>query len=711
MNLLLTNAKFTTLSLFFLVFFTLNSFICHSEIIGFFLLLYFLGLIAPKLGQLIFPQENHLFQFLTGFFTLLSGLAITGSIFYYLTSFTSTVAITIVFVLPSLTWLAWQRHYKKIKTENKFSEKNNLWLEETDKKTPLFFIITTVVALSFFVISFFLLRTAATETSLRSPWEVVPPIIFLIFALGTLLTCSLLIRGKKRWLSIPLSIVMLLVFFSVALLVYPLGYGFDSFIHQATENHIATFGTITPKPFYYIGQYALVLFFHYTFLLPIVEIDKFLLPVLAAIMLPLAWLIAAAHIFQNKQKAVQSLIGLFLLPLSSFIVTTPQNLGNLWFVIIILLSTIQLLERKRTVFWPLGLGAVATVLIHPIAGLPILFFIILLLTNPQNNYQKFPRLARIFFWFTASVGCLIVPFSFVINSWKNNQAWNLNFSALWPSNLFANLPINLFLENRFSSLFDLIYLFGWNQLILLGLLAIIGLVLSKKAGKNLKIFFLFAFILGSNYLLTKTALNFDFLIDYERGNYADRLIPLIIFTLGPLIIFSFGIFLEKVNIQPFSLRLTSLLILTVFIVTNFYLSYPRNDAYETSHGYSLGQADLSAVLDIERDAADAPYVALANQTIAAAAVKEFGFSRYWGEQYFYPIPTGGTLYRLFLEMNKNPTKETAIAAMDLVGVDKIYYLVSDYWWQAERLRETAKTNADDWWSVENGKVMIFEYNR
>ena len=55
-----------------------------------------------------------------------------------------------------------------------------------------------------------------------------------------------------------LSSLHLLLTFSVANIIFPLGFGFDPFIHQATEKHILDFGFILPKKLYYIGQYVLV---------------------------------------------------------------------------------------------------------------------------------------------------------------------------------------------------------------------------------------------------------------------------------------------------------------------------------------------------------------------------------------------------------------------------------------------------------------------
>ena len=53
-----------------------------------------------------------------------------------------------------------------------------------------------------------------------------------------------------------------LLSFSVAAIVYKIGYGFDPFIHQATMELIDKKGVVTPKPFYYLGEYGLIVIFH-----------------------------------------------------------------------------------------------------------------------------------------------------------------------------------------------------------------------------------------------------------------------------------------------------------------------------------------------------------------------------------------------------------------------------------------------------------------
>jgi hypothetical protein len=79
--------------------------------------------------------------------------------------------------------------------------------------------------------------------------------------------------------------------------------------------------------------------------------------------------------------------------------------------------------------------------------------------------------------------------------------------------------------------------------------------------------------------------------------------------------------------------------------------------------------------------------------------------------YFYPVPTGGPLYQYYLDMvYKNPDRELAVKAMDLVGVKKAYLIVNKYWYQSGRIINEAKLTANKWLSI-NDEVYIFEYVR
>ena len=125
---------------------------------------------------------------------------------------------------------------------------------------------------------------------------------------------------------------------SVALFVYKIGYGFDPFIHQATERYLAEHGTITPKPFYYIGQYSWITFCNFFSHLGINLLDKILLPAMAATFLPAAIFTGMSQGFGTRNRFAKLGALLFLaIPFGSMIVTTPQGLANLFALIIIFL--------------------------------------------------------------------------------------------------------------------------------------------------------------------------------------------------------------------------------------------------------------------------------------------------------------------------------------------------------------------------------------
>ena len=94
------------------------------------------------------------------------------------------------------------------------------------------------------------------------------------------------------------------------------------------------------------------------------------------------------------------------MPLSSFIVTTPQGLANLWTLLGILAAIPYLLKKERPQFIPLALGALATLLIHPIAGIPIALFVALT-AAPSKKWK----------WVIALLGSVSLPASFLANAW------------------------------------------------------------------------------------------------------------------------------------------------------------------------------------------------------------------------------------------------------------------------------------------------------
>ena len=128
----------------------------------------------------------------------------------------------------------------------------------------------------------------------------------------------------------------------------------------------------------------------------------------------------------------------------------------------------------------------------------------------------------------------------------------------------------------------------------------------------------------------------------------------------------------------------------------------------------MGQDDIDTVRFIESDASQ-DYIVLANQQTSVAALKEYGFTRYYKTEnnesiFYYPIPTGGPLYPFFLSMvNDRPKRSTMLSAMELAGVEIGYLTISKYWWASSKLIDEAKLEASSWSSINEGNIHIFKF--
>jgi len=679
--------------LIFLGFWGANAFSFHSSMFGAILLAFWLVLCGGQIGK---------GNFWIGIWLLLSGVSIAGAAVYYVAYFPPEAAWAIVLLsVPVSLWIG-SRGEKK-----ESPSLRDLWNEHIHSVPWSVWAATAGVVASLLLVVR-LLVNAATTDPIRSVWMSVNPSAFAAMFFAFLLIVALLMRGRERVVSFQLLGAALLVFLSVAVLTFPIGFGFDPFIHRATVEHIAATGTITPKPLYYVGQYALELIAFHGFNLPIDLVDRWLLPVLAALLIPTAWYSAAVHLTKDRRLAAASLAAAFLLPLGSFVSTTPQGLANLWTLLLILAAVPAIATKERPRIAVLAVGAVATAVIHPIAGLPALLFLALAWLYSLKDSR--PKTATTLFWIAAALGCFVLPASFVANALRGGLGKGLDLSALTPSALAAALHLNLFFQNGFRPFLDFAYLYGSNAMAIVIALAIAGAWVAKRRGIPMLPYGVLAVALVVNYLLLSTAVDFSFLIDYERQNYADRLLPLIAIALAPLVILAVGAILRRVRVAPILTRVFAVVLLAACWTAAWYMAYPRNDAFEVGHGINVSQSDINTVYEIDRVADGVPYAVLANQSVSAAAVRSLGFAHYYGDQFFYPIPTGGALYQVFLDMNDHPTRETVETAFDLLPVQSVFFVVNKYWWQSDRIVETAKGTADSWFAVDNGAVTVFRYD-
>ncbi|MBU1922338.1 hypothetical protein KKD84_03905 [Patescibacteria group bacterium] len=677
----------------------LNIFVWPNPLFGLILLLLGLGFFGLVIGAKIFKNWDRLEQVIWGAMLVLALVAIFLTACYYVWNL-GAGAFWLSWLMPIM--LGFSSAPTAVQIEEK--DKNNF-----AKRILLFCLFAVFAIMAYFAFS--VLWASATEQAIRSPWTVIAQsFFFLVFILG-IVAFIFLSETKSKKSSLLILAILSFLFLSISLFVYKLGFGFDSFIHQATERYLAEHHTITPKPFYYIGQYSLVTFIHYFTNLGVNLIDKLLLPTLTVLCLPAAIFLGLKHGFGLKQKS--GLLGallFFVIPFGSLIMTTPQGLANLFALFIIFLSLSYIRGRGPTL-WFLFVLALTALAIHPLSGIPVFVYLfILLFLKIKKRPIKIILTAA-----TAILGAVSLPLVFILNSILSGTAIEITSIILKsPGILLANLNLpRIFSESHFSSLIDFVYVYGNNLAWLLPAVSVIVAVfLARKFTKFWWLGPLMFFILLVNYFFLQNTVEFSFLISYEQGAYAERVLSLAQFFLYPFFLLGLVWWLAKTWKGPWSWRVVLCLFFAGCLTASLYLSYPRHDALGISKGINVSKTDIAAVQWVERDAPNDEFIVLANQTVSAAALHEFGFKKYYDDMFYYPIPTGGQLYDYYLKMSYDaPSAATAKLAMDLVDVDYAYFIINDYWWNAEKIIEHAKLQTDSWHEIDEGKIYIFKYLR
>ncbi len=540
------------------------------------------------------------------------------------------------------------------------------------------------------------LASANITEAMRSPWDVISPLLLISLFFAALCTGALL-RYSHRSLALASSSLLLLSGFSLFALAYPIGFGFDPFIHQATVAHILEFGTITPKPLYYIGQYALELILSGVFLLPLEFIDHWLIPILAAIILPTSLLLGSARSFATKKSSF--LFALFLLPFSAFLLTTPQSLAYLFTAASLFLLLPVLAKEQKSLLLP-GILAIAAMITHPLAGIPaILFFFLAVLSRISHEKTR-----QVLLGTTLLFSSIALPLVFFLQSKISSLSFEWDMEAF----LDFSLPVTHF---GFDPWINFAQSFLFITPLVLFVLALIGTSIAHQlqGPRSWHLPFLAALSWLANFILLR-GMKFDFLIEYEQENYAQRLLVLATIFLLPAAATAFAHLSHSLTKKPRLISAT-LLFFALLFAGSLYVSYPRNDGIVRSSGFNVSQYDIDAAHAIAAHAEDIDYIVLANQTVSSAALREFGFMRYYeNDLFYYPIPTSSPLYTDFLTMaDEYPSHETANEVMKKTGANRLYFVLNEYWWNAEATAEAAKNEADDWFAIGPGSILIFVY--
>lgn len=547
---------------------------------------------------------------------------------------------------------------------------------------------------------FFVLLKNATTNSIISPWTVIPNYFYIIYLLATLVL--LLNIAKKNHLSIPLLSVHYFTTFAVAAFIYKLGYGFDPYIHEATINHIIKFGSITPKTFYYSGYYSLIIALHKIFFIPVFLLNKFIVPAMAGIFLPITIIVALNRWLDNERKIKFVTLALLILPFNIFILSTPQNLAYLFLLLSVLFSLVCKNYLDLILIYLLAFSAF---IIQPIAGIPALTLAAYLtIFNFDNHKIKKYLYSALFILSSFTLPLLFLTLN------KNK----LNFDKSILKNIIDLDWLKFIIPQQQNIWLNTTYLIGFNWQYILIPLAFFGLFIAWKNKKNFPHFFIYPLMIISSlvsyfFIILQP---FSFLIDYERSDYANRLLVVTIIFTVPLITLALYKIIDDILIQNKSVKIIMAGGLASVILINLYISYPRYDNYLNSHGTSTSLNDVKAVQWINNDA-QGDYIVLANQQVSAAALHEFEFKKYYSvnneDVFYYSIPTGGILYQQYLKMiYEEPSKENANKAMDIVGAQTVYFILNKYWWAFPKILEEAKSEADSFENI-NNEVYVFKY--
>lgn len=654
------------------------------------------------LGRWLFKQQGFFPQLVLGSLLILGVISIIGSICYY-TWLWGSLAMTIT--LAFITFCAWPGlltlNYQKIKEV--------IWLKNIFyRKIILGLILTTVWVLLISRIWQIILAHQTWEP-IRSPWNILPVEIWWWF-IAAITALTIITLWLKHATVLLLWVGQIFTALSVAVIMYPLGYGFDPFIHQATEKLLSTFGTFSPAPLYYLGQYSLVTFLHHFSLISLINIDRYLIPLLAAIILPLVTFITLRKNFKTNLPALLiTSLTILVIPLGMFIMTTPYNLALLYAALTIAASLFYL-EQKLSVL-PTIIFALATTVTHALVGIPILIFVALMII--WHVYQSKNQPAGWWFWLPASLSPLGLPLAMVINSLRTNSAAIINFKQFNLTQAWQTLGSPLLPKwITYFDFSDLAYFYSYNLGFIIFILIILGIIFTLRRSRlhRLAIYLIGAISTLISAILMAGILNFDFLITYERQDFPQRVLTVSLIIIWPIILIALYRLIKKLYETNWLGQLLIIIILTSGITTGWFLTYPNFDQYRKDRGYNSSWVDFEVVKKIEQNANGKPYIVLANQSVAAVAITEFGFNRNFNEHYFYPIPTGGPLYQLYLEiMYGTPNVGTISKARELTGVPLVYLVINDYWDSSDRLIREARTTTPNNIIIGQNRAVIFKY--
>ncbi len=490
---------------------------------------------------------------------------------------------------------------------------------------------------------------ARTDEGLISPWQVLPIGVFGLFFVGTLFVLLAFPRlsGRARLL---LAILHTATAYSISLIVYKLGFGFDPFVHEAATNYIVRHGAVDPKTPFYIGQYVLVAGAHHLTGISVAAIQALLVPLLASVLLP--WVLT----FRARPWIA------WIFPFAYFTFTVPFNLGMLGLVFCLLLPG----DEPDTRLARLAL-AIATLAIHPLVGIPTLALV--LSKEISLRWERTPSGWLAFLLtFCGLVGALSV---YALGhggqwAWPDGNGWMATLLTLFRPP-FVTVPIAPF----WSVLYIFYALWPW-MLVFAGTRACLRAPDDQKRTLNIPIG-LGAGLLAAS-ILTAGAIRYKDIVPYEQFEFALRLLALLPWIVLPGLL----------AVRPPSINLRRAILIALLATVAWHVNYPQLNPVMHVYSPGVSRTDFLTVAAIERLAQGQSYAALTPQLTSAAALRDLGFERSVqapdGSIYPFAIPTGGYLYSRYLELfDGRPPADVIHDARSYVDTELLFVAIPFAW--------------------------------
>lgn len=683
-----------------LTFILVNIFLLQSSTLGLVLGLIFLWYNSKKIADIFFPRVHRGLKNLLGFILIISLVSALYTLAYHVYKINIYIFTLAIVSIPLIIEIM---SYSG-RVEHIFLGKIKLDAWSLPKIKNI--ILPTLVLIIDGLLVYYLFHKASVD-AIRSPWELVSYKFWWLLSISNLLLIFSILhkRSNKNIFLISAHFILLS---SMAVILYKVGYGYDSFIHGATLKIIEQSGTIQPRLFIYVGQYGLTLFFSRLFQIDILTINKILLPIFFGLIWPNSVYYGLRYCFRWSFR--MSYLGVLLSLLVSygyFIMTSPQSLSFLFVVLVVFIS--PHLRKNEIPVWLTFILALTTMTIHPISGIPLLFMAFILSFDfwLKNKYLK--KIINIVIYIFSAIA---LPVFLGLYQWLNGVAAKniINQPLKWPLP-----PIKTHWLQAYDFPFDWLHNIGQNLPTIYFIISIIGLylILSKHKFTFFKNQLILLGILISNYLLTKIFINFNLQIAYQKDDYPNRILFLIALCALPIFLTSFYYLIHQhIKKQPKIINSLWFSTLTLILLSaSIYFSYPVYDRYLNNKSVSVSASDIKSVQLIDQDANGEPYVVLANQMVGAAAIHEFGFAKYYNNNFYYSMPLGtDNIYQEFLKMiEEKASIETAQKAMEKAQVKRLYFVVNQYWHSSAKAREEAAVTADKIMTVDDGKNQIYLY--